>query len=67
MRKHPAPERKPERHFEGMHVRVYGAVGIVNGIVVETGALVRRTLFTDVFAYREGKWQAVPRQNDDRL
>ena len=64
MRKHPAPGRKAERHFEGMHVRVYGTVGIVNGIVVETGGstLVRRTLFTDVFAYRNGQWQAVNAQ-----
>ena len=47
-----------------MHVRVYGTVGIVNGIVVETSGstLVRRTLFTDVFAYRDGKWQAVNAQ-----
>ena len=64
MRKHPAHGRKAERHFEDMHVRVYGTVGIVNGIVVETGGntLVRRTLFTDVFAYRDGQWQAVNAQ-----
>ena len=64
MRKHPASGRKPDRHFEGMHVRVYGTVGIVNGIVVETSGstLLRRTLFTDVFAYRDGKWQAVNAQ-----
>jgi len=43
---------------------VYGTVGIVNGMVVETGGntLVRRTLFTDVFAYRDGQWQAVNAQ-----
>ena len=63
MRRHPAPEQKPERHFEDMHVRVYGTVGIVNGIVVETGFGGRRkTLFTDVFARRNGKWQAVNAQ-----
>jgi hypothetical protein len=63
MRRHPAPEQKPERHFEDMHVRVYGTVGIVNGIVVETGHGGRRkTLFTDVFARRNGKWQAVNAQ-----
>jgi hypothetical protein len=40
-------------------VRVYGEAGIVNGVVIETtdhGE--RKTLFTDVFAYRDGKWQA---------
>jgi len=63
MRRRPAPEQKPERRFEDMHVRVYGTVGIVNGIVVETGAGgSRKTLFTDVFAYRDGKWQAVNAQ-----
>ena len=52
-----------KKHFEDMHVRVYGTVGIVNGIVVETGAGgIRKTLFTDVFAYRDGKWQAVSAQ-----
>src|SRR6516162_6145626 len=63
-RKHPGPGSRPGRHLEGMHVRVYGTVGIVNGIVVETGGntLVRRTLFTDVFAYRDDKWQAVSAQ-----
>lgn len=63
MRRHPAPDETPKKHFEDMHVRVYGTVGIVNGIVVETGAGgIRKTLFTDVFAYRDGKWQAVSAQ-----
>jgi len=63
MRKHPASKQNSEKYFENMHVRVYGNVGIVNGVVVakEDGAT-RRTLFTDVFAYREGKWQAVGAQ-----
>ena len=62
MRKHPAPEQRSERHFEDIHVRVYGSVGIVNGMVVEIGTARRKTLFTDVFAYRDGKWQAVSAQ-----
>ena len=63
MRRHPAPEETPEKHFEDMHVRVYGTVGIVNGIVAATAAGgSRKTLFTDVFAYRDGKWQAVSAQ-----
>src|SRR5579859_2779257 len=33
MRKHPRRE-KSERHFEDLHIRAYGRVGIVNGIVV---------------------------------
>lgn len=63
MRRHPAPEQKPGRHFEDMHVRIYGTVGIVNGIVVETGpGGARKTLFTDVFTHSNGRWQAVNAQ-----
>jgi hypothetical protein len=46
-----------------LHVRIYGNVGIVNGMVVEAGSgAPRKTLFTDVFACRDGKWQAVNAQ-----
>lgn len=63
MRKHHAPHSKETKHFEDMHVRIYGTVGIVNGVVVAEGdADSRRTLFTDVFTYRDGKWQAVNAQ-----
>jgi hypothetical protein len=52
------------RRFEQMRVRLYGDVGIVNGIVVATqgGHETARTLFTDVFVYRDGRWQAVNAQ-----
>jgi Domain of unknown function (DUF4440) len=63
MRKHPSPEQRATKHFEDMHVRVYGIVGIVNGIVVASdGETTKRTLFTDVFVYRASKWQAVNAQ-----
>ena len=62
MRQHPLPDQA-SKHFEDMHVRVYGSVAIVNGIVVATDTRgTHKTLFTDVFAYREGKWQAVNAQ-----
>jgi len=37
---------------------------VVNGVVAATGAdgRARKTMFTDVFAYRGGKWQAVNAQ-----
>ena len=60
LREHPAGGQRPEKRFEDLHVRVYGDAGIVNGAVIKTtdhGE--RKTLFTDVFAYRDGKWQAV--------
>lgn len=53
--------------FERLEVRVYGNVAIATGIVLairigkETPAP-ERTLFTDVFAFRNGRWQAVNAQ-----
>jgi hypothetical protein len=62
MRKHPSHQQS-SRHFEDLHVRIYGSVGIVNGAVVATnGQGAQKTLFTDVFAHREGKWRAVNAQ-----
>jgi hypothetical protein len=54
-------------HFEGLQVRIYGDVGIVNGLVVTTnreGNTVNKTVFTDVFVYRDGRWQAVNAQEN---
>jgi hypothetical protein len=56
----PPPDRKVR--FDRMDVRLYGDVGIVNGTVVASdgaGKELERSVFTDVFAYREGRWQAV--------
>lgn len=62
MRRHPRREQGA-KHFENLHVRVYGNVGIVNGAVVAAAKEgVQKTLFTDVFAYRDGRWQAVNAQ-----
>lgn len=61
----PPPDRT--RHFEGLQVRIYGDVGIVNGLVVATdkaGNTVDKTVFTDVFVYRDGCWQAVNAQEN---
>ena len=62
MRRHPVHEQIAEKHFENLHVRVYGDVGIVNGVVVESGSARQETLFTDVFVCRDGKWEAVNAQ-----
>jgi len=54
------------KHFEDLRVRIYGDVGIVNGIFVagdSKGA--RQTIFTDVFVYRSSRWQAVNAQEND--
>ncbi len=66
-RAHKAPPETSTRHFEGMRVRIYGTAGIVNGMVVVNapdGKEIRRTVFTDVFAYRNGRWQAVNAQEN---
>jgi len=55
------------KHFEGLQIRVYGDVGIVNGLVVATNRdenVVRKTVFTDVFVYRDGRWQAINAQEN---
>lgn len=62
LRSHP-PEGG-ERRFEQLRVRVYGETALATGMVVATprrGAA-RRTLFTDVFVRRQGKWLAVNAQ-----
>ena len=35
LRQHPASSQHPEKHFEDLHVRVYGEAGIVNGAVIK--------------------------------
>jgi hypothetical protein len=50
-----------------MNVRVYEDVEIVNGIVVSSdadGREVDKTVFTDVFAYRDGTWKAINAQEN---
>jgi hypothetical protein len=61
------PPANLKNRFENLSVRVYGDVGVVNGIVVtsdEHGQDVDKTIFTDVFAYRDGRWQAVNAQEN---
>ena len=63
LREHPANDQHGNKHFEDLHVRVYGNAGIVNGAVIaKTAHGERKTLFTDVFVYRRGKWQAISAQ-----
>ena len=63
LREHPASSQEGDKHFEDLHVRVFGNTGIVNGAVIaKTAHGERKTLFTDVFVYRDGKWQAVSAQ-----
>ena len=55
------------RHFEDLQVRIYDDVAIVNGLVVTTnkdGNTVDKSVFTNVFVYRDGRWQAVNAQEN---
>jgi len=58
---HPRPAGRKAK-FERLDVRLYGNVAIATGIVADadaSGDNLRRSIFTDVFAQRQGQWQAV--------
>lgn len=65
--KHPRPASIRPR-FERLDIRLYGDVGIANGVVAtsnEVGKEIGRNVFTDVFVYRNGRWQAINGQETD--
>ena len=52
-------------HYSDWRVHLYGSTAVVRGLNVMTDASghdVGRLRFTDVFAYRDGRWQAVAAQ-----
>jgi ketosteroid isomerase-like protein len=60
------PKRGPNsNHLDDMHAHLYGDVAYVRGVNQvsdPSGKLVARVRFTDIFVYREGRWQAVAGQ-----
>jgi ketosteroid isomerase-like protein len=53
------------QHFQDWRVKVYGATAVVRGLNVvsdSTGRELTRLRFTDVYAYRDGRWRAVAAQ-----
>jgi hypothetical protein len=51
--------------LEDMHAHLYGATAFVRGlneVVDATGKVLARVRFTDIFVYRDGRWQAVAGQ-----
>jgi len=61
----PPPVRKTR--FDQVRVRIYGDTAVANGIVIasdESGKELDRSVFTDVFVYRDGRWQAVNAQEN---
>lgn len=64
--KHLPPENR-KTHFDHLQVRIYGDTAIVNGMVIasdEAGKELDRSVFTDVFVHRDGRWQAVNAQEN---
>jgi hypothetical protein len=65
--KHSRPTNLKPR-FERLDIRLYGDFGIANGAVItsdENGKEIGRSVFTDVFAYRIGRWQSINGQETD--
>ncbi len=58
---------RPDSRLALSHIEAetIGAAGIVRGINTQTGAhgqVIGRVRFTDVFAWRDGRWQAIAAQ-----
>lgn len=60
------PLRKPgSNHLTEMRSHVEGSFGFVRGlneVLDPSGKLVARVRFTDIFTYRDGRWQALAGQ-----
>ena len=57
-----APNSHPiQIELQEMHAHVYGNVAYVRGIgaAVQNGKAIPKTRFTDIFVYREERWQCV--------
>ncbi|MGB9073867.1 MAG: nuclear transport factor 2 family protein [Terriglobales bacterium] len=57
------PERRPgSNHLTEIHAHVHGDFAFVRGldeVSDPAGKLVARVRFTDIFTYRDGRWQAL--------
>lgn len=57
------PQRRPSQNLlEDMQAHIYGDTALVRGlnrVLDPTGKLLARVRFTDIFIYRDGRWQAV--------
>lgn len=60
----PPPDSR--RTLRDLHVRIYGTTAIVNGAVcaANPAGAPTRSLFTDVFVWRNRRWQAVNAQEN---
>jgi len=57
------PQRKPwTNRLSEMHAHLYGDFGFVRGlneVLDPAGKIAARVRFTDIFTYRDGRWQAL--------
>ncbi|SRR6266478_1384828 len=56
------------RHLDDLKVNLYQATAIVRGMNIirdQTGRILTRIRFTDVFMYRDGHWRAVAAQETE--
>ena len=57
------PQRKPgSNHLTAMRAHVEGSFAFVRGlneVLDPSGKIVARVRFTDIFTYRDGRWQAL--------
>jgi ketosteroid isomerase-like protein len=57
------PQRRPSsNHLEDMYARIYGDAAFVRGLNQVTdpsGKVLAQVRFTDIFVFRDGRWQAV--------
>ena len=63
---HPDLSRNVQK-FDTLFVRIYNNIGIASGIVAtydHKGKIVRKSIFTDVFVKKSGKWHAVNAQEN---
>ena len=65
VKERPATDSNESLRFDDLHIRVYGEVAVVNGTIVGTALRHNSTskaAFTDIFIYRDGRWQVINSQ-----
>lgn len=67
-RSHLSAQQANKKRIDDMHVTIYGATALARGMVVTTnseGKMVAKSLFTDIFVRRGGKWRAISAQENE--
>lgn len=62
---HVSQRRPGSNHLEDMHASIYGETAFVRGlnrVLDPSGTPMASVRFTDIFVYRDGRWQAIAGQ-----